>query len=96
MRGFSFLDRRLGGGNLYIIVRWLICNRSVFSFDGSRTRKSKGERPLVATLPPRHTSPGIENSSGIVEGRKVVHHEQPPSNIGKSYPEKIYYEIDTS
>ena len=56
-RGVFFLDRRLGRvpciellGGLFVIV--------VFSYGGSRARKSKGERPLVATLPPRHTSPG--------------------------------------
>ena len=38
-------------------------------------------RPLVATLPPKYTSPGIENFRGLVERRKVVHHEQHPSNI---------------
>ena len=67
---------------LYRDINWgdllAHCNSDV-SFVCSRDRKPKGF-PLVDTLPLRHRSPGIENFRGIVDRRKVVQNEQPPSN----------------
>ena len=41
----------------------------------------RGDSPLVSDIPQRHHSSGIENFRGIVDRRKVVQNEQPPSNV---------------